>query len=565
MGPVSAAEDTSHGPEARAARRAPWAVALGAAVVVCATLLVWLDLGGHALYSPDEGRYGSVSRTMLETGDWVLPVYRGHAHLTKPPLTYWLEAASMRALGKTELALRAPSALATSLSVLIVLGCGWTLGGARRGVLAAGLYAIAPMVFGVGRLATTDALLNLFWTGALTAGLLAVTTKHTRWVALLWTCAALGLLTKGPVALTPVAALLIWLSIGRRGRDLARLWIPVGLPLSLVPLGLWVLAVWRLRPEAFTIWYGEIVSRAAGSGAHNEPIWFFLPIYLAAMFPAAALLFTPGAWRLRRWRAGLVEATPAALWAIAIVGPIVMFSLIRGKLPTYILPTAAPTALLAAGFLDRALTRARAPGLLIAMTIIMSVVTVGAVVMAARRAPDFLAYAGALALVPIAGAIAWRMWSRTPVRASALAVVFAAWLIVYGAGARAEVFLRPRTDPRVLVDLVRGVVEHEGVDWSRVRYFAFYEPSVAFYSRREFATITNADDINALLAEAPDKPLVLIADARTWDGWFRHEAPQTAAKFTIAATGARWVHRTVLVLVSTPGAASDAEGADHGE
>src|SRR5262245_13335251 len=106
---------------------APHAVARGdstprprvimALVVLVSIAMPWIASWNHPLHAPDEGRYGTVSAAMAESGEWLVPRFRGMPHLTKPPLIYWLEAASIRALGRHEFALRLPSLAAGSLTL----------------------------------------------------------------------------------------------------------------------------------------------------------------------------------------------------------------------------------------------------------------------------------------------------------------------------------------------------------------------------------------------------------------------------------------------------------------
>jgi len=48
---------------------------------------------------PDEGRYGEIGRWMLQSGDWLTPRLNGFPFFHKPPLLYWLEAASLAVFG----------------------------------------------------------------------------------------------------------------------------------------------------------------------------------------------------------------------------------------------------------------------------------------------------------------------------------------------------------------------------------------------------------------------------------------------------------------------------------
>src|SRR5262245_18029396 len=83
-------------------------------VLIAAIALVWFLAWAHPLYPPDEGRYGSTSATMAENGQWLVPFFRGKPHLTNPPLAYWLEATGVLAFGRSAIAIRLPSLLATS-------------------------------------------------------------------------------------------------------------------------------------------------------------------------------------------------------------------------------------------------------------------------------------------------------------------------------------------------------------------------------------------------------------------------------------------------------------------
>ncbi len=241
---------------------------------------------------------------MAEGGSWLVPSFGGHPHLTKPPLTYWLEATCLLLLGHNELAVRLPSAIAGSLALLAVLGLVWRTGGLGQAIPAAAVLAVMPMFAVMNRLTLTDALLNLFWFGTLAAGVLALREpSRARWPVLLWFCVALGLLTKGPLAWVPVGLLLVWLGLGGRWREVRVLRLGWGMALSLLPLAGWVIAVRLFQPSAASVWWREMFARtglAATPAPHPEPVWYFLPIFVGGLFPATLMLMLPGlnySWR----------------------------------------------------------------------------------------------------------------------------------------------------------------------------------------------------------------------------------------------------------------------------
>ena len=61
------------------------------------------------LIDRDEGRYAEGTREMVASGDWLVPRLFGVPYLEKPPLFYWLTAASLATFGINEWAARLPS------------------------------------------------------------------------------------------------------------------------------------------------------------------------------------------------------------------------------------------------------------------------------------------------------------------------------------------------------------------------------------------------------------------------------------------------------------------------
>jgi 4-amino-4-deoxy-L-arabinose transferase-like glycosyltransferase len=376
------------------------------AVLLAAFLLIWHSLGDHALFAPDEGRYGTVSAAMAEHGNWLQPQLRDQVHVTKPPLTYWLQGVSIAVLGRTELAVRLPSALAASLLVLSLFWFVRRTCGALMAMLAVGVYAVMPLPMVMGRLGTTDSLLNTWWWLSLCFGYLAVKESGRArpwWVVGFWCAVSLIGLTKGPVIVAPLAIVGVWLLLGRSTRQGWKLHPLIGLPLAVAPLAAVAYLFWRANPErAESIWRAEFVDRVAGTGKHHDPIWEFIPILLVGMFPATTMLTLPGTnltWRraIESFRALDVRA----LMLVATVLPFVGFSLLWGKQPSYILPLAAPMAVLAAFTLHRWLAPTnqslgpapeRLPEVRVLSALAMGVTAVGA--------PVAVLAAGALGLLP---------------------------------------------------------------------------------------------------------------------------------------------------------------------
>ena len=124
-------------------------------------------LGSRALNEPDEGRYSEIAREMIETGDWLVPHFWYLPHLDKPPMTYWLGAASMKLFGQNEWAVRLPVALAGISGVWATFLLGSSIGGRRVGFWSALILQTSLLYFVMARFLTTDIFLTQFVTWAI--------------------------------------------------------------------------------------------------------------------------------------------------------------------------------------------------------------------------------------------------------------------------------------------------------------------------------------------------------------------------------------------------------------
>jgi 4-amino-4-deoxy-L-arabinose transferase-like glycosyltransferase len=298
-----------------------------------AVAALFLFLGTRGLNEPDEGRYAEIAREMTVTGDWLVPHLNGIEHFQKPPLLYWLTAASMRVFGANEWGARLPSALAALGVVVLTYGIARRLFD-RNAAVAATLVLVSSIeFFALARLLTPDMLLT-FWITAAIAALV----YHRGW--LFFVCMGFGFLTKGPMALVvPISGAIGWqLAAPPDSEKLTLPWVR-GLALTLV-IGLSWFVCLSLRDGVLFdyFWRYELVERVASSThGRSKPVWFFLPILLVGFLPW--IFFLPERARdiWMRWRNG--EWSKADLLLLFwIVPPLLVLSFSGSKLPTYILP-----------------------------------------------------------------------------------------------------------------------------------------------------------------------------------------------------------------------------------
>jgi len=329
-------------------------------------------LGGPAITDSDEAFYAESAREMVATGDWITPHFSAQERFQKPILFYWLTAATYAIAGISETTARVWSALSGVGLVLVTFAAGRRWYGDGPGFIAGAITATSFGVFWMARQSLPDLPVTFFIIAATWAAIEAVAAEpgsleagnpgsrdaglRRRWVLLSAAAMALGLLTKGPVAVVlpiGIAALVVlWERRGRRGHP----WLPIGLGdvvaaclVFVVIAAPWFAAVTMVHGVDYLVRFfvGENIERFATS-RYNEPrsIFFYVPIVLGGLVPWTPflLLWVAPLARLLRGRRRLAPIEiRLGLWALV---PFVFYSISMGKQPRYVLPCLTPVAIL---------------------------------------------------------------------------------------------------------------------------------------------------------------------------------------------------------------------------
>jgi 4-amino-4-deoxy-L-arabinose transferase-like glycosyltransferase len=184
-----------------------WALALVFAAVYVAALF------SPALLDDADSTHAEAAREMFVTGDYVTLHINGVRYLEKAPLPYWLVAISYHLLGVNEFATRLPMMLSVLLLGLLALVWARRAFGERAGIYAALFVYTAAGIFLFTRVLIPDVLLSLLIGACLYFFLTALELNASawRWYAA-YLCAALGVLTKGLIALAfPAGAAFFYL------------------------------------------------------------------------------------------------------------------------------------------------------------------------------------------------------------------------------------------------------------------------------------------------------------------------------------------------------------------
>jgi 4-amino-4-deoxy-L-arabinose transferase-like glycosyltransferase len=135
---------------------------LALAALVLASLCLYFTVASQHALKSDEGTYATAALFFAD-GDLLLQ----KADTDKPPLVYQLEGVAAFSLGRSDLAVKVPNALAIAALILLTFALGRAVFDETAGLLAAALVAVSPFVNTIGIGAMTDPPAAAFLTASL--------------------------------------------------------------------------------------------------------------------------------------------------------------------------------------------------------------------------------------------------------------------------------------------------------------------------------------------------------------------------------------------------------------
>jgi 4-amino-4-deoxy-L-arabinose transferase-like glycosyltransferase len=458
------------------------------AVAAAALVLYLYRAGAMPLTDPDEGRYAEIARQMAVSDDWLVPRLFGMPFLEKPPLFYWLAAATFRLFGVSELSARLVPALSAALGVAAV---GWFARlflSPSAGILGAIVLALSALYLVIARTVLVDMLFSATLAAALFAffAYREAPVRSVRLALAFWASLAFATLSKGPVAIVLCGlTLAIDAALGRSWkRSFDRLLVASSLVFFCLALP-WFALIEARYPTylSFYVWK-EHLQRAAGA-EHSAPFYWFVPWLLGGLMPwtPLAVVAAPTWWTLSCARSLEGRATRFLLvWAATVF---VFFSAAGGKLATYIVPMFPPIAVLLGAFLERVLRGTvrreslapawAATGILLVCSGVL--VLAGSVTFGRTVGPG----TGALIASPLlAGGIAVFRFRVAPQPGRPFVAMVIATVALYAVLAHAAASLATPLTAKPLIDRVARETNPRAVYalWGK------YLPSAAFYLDR---------------------------------------------------------------------------------
>lgn len=499
----------------------------------------FLNLGTPKLWDRDEPRNAGCAMEMMQRGDWVTPIFNAELREQKPVLLYWLMMSAYTVFGYGEFGARFWSAALATGTCLWVFAIARRLYGSQVAIWSSLLLATSLMFDVAGRAATPDSVLVFCGASAIGCWVLGTFRRNESnevrtwsqpglkadgvWFPQDWRLASviyffmgLGVLAKGPIGFVmPVAILGTFNLLGRLpeqdasaepqgaiARRLVRLtrpWRPfhfLKTTLSMRP-GLAVLVVLAVASPWY-IWVGlrtdgdfltqfflkEHFGRATTAMEnHSGGIWFYPAALLMGTFPWSILALPMGLF-VDRQLSQRREDRPVGLvlGLIWLSLYLIVFSLAKTKLPSYITPCYPGVALMGGLFVSRLSSAATAMdrrwwfASLGVLSLVGLLIAVGVPVAATKVLPG-AGWLGLIGLIPLLGAfvlgfLVFRRQDRwVPVTFSLMAVLFSVSL--FGVGTVAVDRYQRSTE---LLGVVRQDPE------ARVASFGVLESSWVFYS-----------------------------------------------------------------------------------
>ena len=260
-------------------------VLLAVAVLVCFT--------GNALVKitdPVESNYALTAMEMLQSGDYVSPRIFGNYWYDKPVLFYWELMAAFSLFGTTEFAARFFPSVFGLVGVVMAYAFASRLYDRKTGFVAALVLVTSLEYFYLSHAVITDMTLFVFFSATLMLFYLAYSENRPRLYYGAYVCAALAVLTKGPVGFILPGLIIVLFLLWRRDFKSIFLHIKLfsGLLLFFVIAGLWYVPMYVMHGGDFISQFIGVhnVLRATVSEHPRDDVWYYYTVvFLLGFFP----------------------------------------------------------------------------------------------------------------------------------------------------------------------------------------------------------------------------------------------------------------------------------------
>lgn len=321
-------------------------------------VLYVINFSINDVWTENESFYAESVREMVESNNFLDISYNFEPRFNKPPLTYWIIAASTKLFGMNEFALRLPIVILAFLTALLVWAMARMLYGEKTALLAFAMQAISIQFIVGKQYASPEIPLAFFFTLTLyffLKGHLSGNSINYRFAAV-----ALGLtvLTKGYpyiIVIGSVMMLFLLIESGFQWRILlgkVKELKPISFVAIVAVIGLsWIAFMYfRYGDNFLAVLNEETLERAIAKESNGlRDLIFYPEVLLWSFFPYSPLFiyaFFHALFNMKH----LKEIAFGLSWFMAML---IIFTVAKGKIPTYFIQAHPALALISAHFISR--------------------------------------------------------------------------------------------------------------------------------------------------------------------------------------------------------------------
>lgn len=322
------------------------------ALAASGILLFCTALGKTSLWANDEPTYAEIAKEMMQSGNWLTPMFNHQVWFCHPPLYMWLTGFTFKFFGWNEITARIFPCIFAILGLFIVYQLASDFWNRETGFLSAVVLATTLQYLIQGRMATMDTMLNAFLLASFYSGWKALETgsdSRKKWWNFFFLSCAIATLAKGIFGLAyPLLIFGIYLlAKGEISRWKEIPWVR-GLFLYFLIAAPWFLyETLRYGKDFFSqVFYFYTFKRVVSPILQQSgPIYYYLPVLFFGFFPWSGFLpaLSVKAVSLRKDR----KIFFLFLWALVTF---IFFTLVNTKLPNYIFFLYPPLSMLLAYF-----------------------------------------------------------------------------------------------------------------------------------------------------------------------------------------------------------------------
>ena len=320
------------------------------------SILYLYNFSINDIWTPNESFYAESVREMFESGNFLDIQYNYEPRYNKPPLTYWLIAASASVFGLNEFGIRLPIILLTIGSVWLTYLLGKKLYGQRGGIYALVIMAVSVQLMAVKQYASPEIPLTFFFTLTLYWFIKAYQENKTKYYYLAYVALGLTVLTKGYPYIVVIAGIIGLFTLLDNGFNLKSTFkktgqfkLHFGVPIVLI-IGLsWVIYMYlNFGSDFWEIFQRETFDRAFTRNEKSMRPFFYVEVISWTILPYSLAFFIILGYYLFKFKKIKKEIALAFSWFIVMF---VIFTAAKGKIPTYFIQAHPAIALMITAFL----------------------------------------------------------------------------------------------------------------------------------------------------------------------------------------------------------------------